>query len=297
MSAQLAVVAWVDALGLRDERLVHRQPQVDPLLVAQVGRLHVHLLEEDLGVLDGHHEPGLVPHRDGQHRRLVEGLVVRVRLQVHDDVLLRVLEGDDGVLLGPHALEARVLGRGLGAVPALLVDEEDVLRLREQLHLAHRVLAQARVLALERHALAAGHRLQAHAHVHVPHVGVDGNELGPRVGVGLARLPLGDGRDRDVVVVEEQHFVRVQEVHEGAVVLVELLRRRLHLPGVGHLDRAAQRRARPIELDLRDDVVDLRGLPAATGREQGERRERHHGRRAPGTSTVHLSLLVIYCKM
>ena len=102
-------------------------------------------------------------------------------------------------------------------MPAFLVDEEDVLGLGQELDLADLVLLHPRVLGLERDALPV--LVEAHAHLGLPHVGVDGDELGERVGVGLPRLPRGGRGRRPVVVVEEHDAVRVEEVDEGLVVL------------------------------------------------------------------------------
>src|SRR6185436_17503614 len=146
----------------------------------------------------------------------------------------------------------------------------------------------AGVLTLESDALPAAAGLQADAHVDVPDVRIDRDELRARVRIALPGLPARDGRDGRVVVVEEQDLVRVQEVDEGTVVLGQLLRARLVLPGVGHFDRAAQGGARPIDLELGDDVVDFRGLPPVASRKQGESGQRHDGRRTPGTSKPHL---------
>ena len=132
----------------------------------------------------------LVVDRDREHRRLRERLGVGVGLEVDDDVLLRVLHGDERVLLGPGALQARVVGRGLGAVPAVLVDEEDVLGAVEELEAPGLVLAQADVLALQSDALALAFGIEAEADVDRPDVGEGRHEYGARVAVGLARFPI-----------------------------------------------------------------------------------------------------------
>ena len=176
----------------------------------------------------------------------------------------------------------------LRVVPALLVDEEDVLGLRQQLERRHLVLAEAPVLALERRPLAApGVGIKAHAHVDLAHVRVDGDEPGPRVAVGLARLPARRRRDRRVVVLEQHHVVGVDEVDEGAVVLVQLPGAGLERPRVGDLERAAQGGLRPVHLDRRDDGVDLGRLAAVAGRKQEDPCQGGGHRQPPGTAECH----------
>ncbi len=177
---------------------------------------------------------------------------------------------------------------GFRVVPPLLVDEEDVLGLGEPLHGADLVLAQARVLALEGGPLAASRvRVEAHADLHLSDVGVDGNELRERVAVGLPGLPGRRRRRGQVGLGDEHHPVRVQEVHERSIVLAELLRGGPQRPGVGDLDRAAQRRSKAVDLDRWRDVVDLRVLPSAAGGDEGRPPEDQDERPLQGTSMNH----------
>ena len=94
-----------------------------------------------------------------------------------------------------------------------------------------------------------GYGIEAHAHLDLAHVRVDRHEARARVAVGLARLPGRGRRLRLVVVGEEHHFLVVEEVDERPVVLVELLGSGLDRPGVGDLERAAERRLRAVDLD------------------------------------------------
>ena len=82
-----------------------------------------------------------------------------------------------------------------------------------------------------------------------------------------------------MVVLEQHHAVGIDEVDERAVVLSQLLRGGLDLPGVGDLDRASERRAHAAEADLRHDVVDLALLAAGTAGQECSGHEQRDGER------------------
>jgi hypothetical protein len=185
-----------------------------------------------------------------------------------------------------------ILRRGLRAVPAVLVDQEDVLGLGQELHLAHAVGPHARVVALEDDPLATPRiGIEAHAHVDVANVGIDGDELRAGIGIRLARLPGRRRRRRHVVVLEQHHAVRVGEAHERAVAVGDLLGPGLHGPGVGDLHGAPQGSLGAADRERRDDGVDLRLLAAAARGEKGGAQERDGGPGPPCTSKLHLDLL------
>jgi len=109
-------------------------------------------------------------------------------------------------------------------VPTLLVDEEHALDPGPELDRPHRVLAgpAVRLLAFQHGALApSGKRVEPHADLHLAHVRVERHEASPGVAVRLPRLPGGRRRNGRVVVLEQRHFLVVDEAHEGEVVLLQ----------------------------------------------------------------------------
>jgi hypothetical protein len=150
-------------------------------------------------------------------------------------------------------------------MPAILEEQEHVLRVRQERERRDFVRQLARILARQGQTSLVARRIQPDPHLRVADVREHRDEHRPRVLNHLARLPLSRRHGRIVVVGPHPFVVSVEEVHEHPVVLVESGGVGGDLELVGHLDRAAERRTRTREADRGRGHGRTRRLAAAAG--------------------------------
>ena len=94
------------------------------------------------------------PRGDGHLLRRGEQIGTRVKLEIEGRILLWIAESDRGVLLRPLPFGSRIVGVDLRRMPAVPVDQEDVLGLRQQRELSNLVLVPGCLARSEGQALA-----------------------------------------------------------------------------------------------------------------------------------------------
>jgi hypothetical protein len=151
----------------------------------------------------------------------------------------------------------------LELVPAFLVDEKNVLFLIEELDLADLVGEVARFRTGEAEPLPGLGDVEADLHRGSPEVRIQRDEQGSLVLQRVPGAPFARRLRGVVIVVEEQRVVRVQKMHEDAVVLFDWRGIGADVEAVVDGDGAADGRSSFVGVDARRDGTALRWCVAA----------------------------------
>ena len=124
----------------RFERPIEADPDLRHLTVAKLGGGQGECLQRPVLRVGRERGNRLPPRGHGHLLRRGEQIGTRIKLEIEGRILLWIAESDRGVLLRPLPLGSRIVWVDLRWMPAVPVDQEDILGLRQQRELSNLVL-------------------------------------------------------------------------------------------------------------------------------------------------------------